>query len=99
MWVLSAIFRVSVREKLIEAAQVGPRHLVLTKGRHWRRRGGRAGQAAHLAGDPLRVQLAPAQARRNGWLDLLQRVFRQQLQDAGVVPPPGRWAVARLQRL
>src|SRR5260370_19946223 len=81
-WVLSAIFRVSVGKKLVEAAQLGPRDLVLTQGDHIElRRGIASGALAHLGGDAFGVDFVFGQARLDNRLHTVHRMLAQELQN------------------
>src|SRR4051794_19692323 len=81
-WVLSAICTVSVRKKLVEAAQLGPRDLVLTQGNCFLiRRGVANGALAHLGGDAFGVDVALGQASLDDRLHPLHRMLTQELQN------------------
>src|SRR6202522_3041593 len=97
-WVLSAIFTVSVGKKLVEAAQLGPRDLVLTQGEHIKlRRGIPSGTLAHLGGDTFGVDFVFGQANLDDRLHTLHRMRAQELQNTHEMPWPGGFAVAFFQ--
>ena len=73
-----------MRKKLVEAAQLGPRDLVLTQGNCFSiRRGVASGALAHLGGDAFGIDLALAlgQTRLDDRLHALHGMLAQKLQN------------------
>ncbi len=78
---LSAIFRVSVRKKLVEAAQLGPRDLVLTQGDCFEGRCAavESGPPAYLGDDAFCISFALGQTDLDDRLHALHRMPAQEL--------------------